>query len=178
MPKTKVRFFLSEPSANFSDPRACLKIKALFKIHFFFFFFHTISCRWSPMALKTKAKFSLRSDPTCFLWGMRASGCICTSSKATRSCPSGETWAFYSFSMGNFLWWLWHPTPPVAAAGGQAAAHTGTCAAGPGAPRLSPDHWQPPASSAGCAASSKCHLACYDFVLRYQGFFPRGRLCM
>lgn len=39
MPKTKVRFFLSEPSANFSDPRACLKIKALFKIHVFFFFF-------------------------------------------------------------------------------------------------------------------------------------------
>lgn len=43
MPKTKVRFFLSEPSANFSDPRACLKIKALFKIHVFFFFFFTPS---------------------------------------------------------------------------------------------------------------------------------------
>lgn len=123
------------------------------------------------MALKTKAN-SLRSDPTCFLWGMRAAGCICTSSKATRSHPSGEnTRALYSFSVGMFLQWLWHPTPPVAAAGGRAAAHTGTCAAGPGAPRLSPNHWQPPASSTGCAASSKCHLACYDFVLRYQFFF-------
>lgn len=81
--------------------------------------FTTVSRRWSPCPLKTKAELLLRSEPIYCLWTMRGYWLHLHLWKQPRSWPSGlNTSALFSVLVGMPLRWLWHLTSPLVKAGG------------------------------------------------------------